>query len=156
MNRLRQLIQQPDRGSSSLEFVIIGPAFLLVLGLLIFAGRVAVAQQTVHAAAADAARAASIARTSGTARADARSAANDTLTSKNLRCSSTNVSVNTSGFRTAVGTSATVSATVACTVYLSDLSVPGVPGSNTVTATVTSPLDTYRTRGSGFMNLEGR
>lgn len=156
MNRLRQLFRQPDRGSSSLEFVIIGPAFLLVLGLLIFAGRIAVAQQSVHAAAADAARAASIARSSGTARGDARTAANDTLTSKNLRCSSTNVSVDTSGFGSAVGTPATVSATVACTVYLADLSVPGIPGSKTVTATVDSPLDTYRARGSGFMNLEGR
>lgn len=146
MNRLRQLVQQPDRGSSSLEFVIIGPAFLLVLGLLIFAGRMAVAQQTVHAAAADAARAASIARTSGTASTDARNTANASLTSRNLQCSSTNVSVNTSGFRTAVGTPATVSATVACTVYLADLSVPGIPGSKTVTATVNSPLDTYRAR----------
>lgn len=155
MNRLRKLVQQPDRGSSSLEFVIIGPALLLVLGLLIFAGRVAVAQQSVHAAAADAARAASIARTSGTASGAARNAANNTLTSTNLQCSSTSVSVDTSSFGTAVGTPATVSATVACTVYLADLSVPGIPGSKTVTATVNSPLDTYRARASGFMNSEG-
>lgn len=154
MNRLRQLAQQPDRGSSSLEFVIIGPALLLVLGLLMFAGRVAVAEQTVHAAAADAARAASISRTRGNASSDARAAASSTLASRNLNCSSTTVTVNTSSFGTAVGTPATVSATVGCTVHLSDLSVPGIPGSKTVTATVRSPLDTYRGRANGFMNLE--
>lgn len=148
MNRLRQLAHHPDRGSSSLEFVVIGPAFLLVLGLLVFAGRVAVAEQTVHAAAADAARAASISRTRGNASSDAQSAASNTLQSRNLDCSSTSVSVNTSGFGTAVGTPATVSATVSCTVHLSDLSVPGIPGSKTVTATVRSPLDTYRARAS--------
>lgn len=154
MSRLRQLAQQPDRGSSSLEFVVIGPAFLLVLGMLIFAGRVAIAEQTVHAAAADAARAASISRTRGNASSDARAAASTTLQSRNLDCSSTNVSVNTNGFGTSVGTPATVSATVSCTVHLSDLSVPGIPGSQTVTATVKSPLDTYRARTSGFINLE--
>jgi Flp pilus assembly protein TadG len=153
MNRLRQLVRHPDRGSASLEFVIIGPALLLVLGVLVFAGQVAIAEQTVHAAAADAARAASISRTRGTAGSEARAAANSTLTSRNLDCSSISVSVNTSGFGTAVGTPATVSATVTCSVHLSDLSVPGIPGSKTVTATVRSPLDTYRARTSGFINL---
>jgi Flp pilus assembly protein TadG len=153
--RLRRLTRQPDRGSSSLELIIIVPSFLLILGVLIFAGRVAIARQTVHAAAADAARAASIARTAGTAGGDARSAANATLTSRNLDCSSTTVSVNTAGFGTVVGTPATVSATVSCTVHLSDLAIPGVPGSRTLTATVQSPLDTFRERASGFMNFEG-
>lgn len=155
MNRLRPLVQHPDRGSASLEFVIIGPAFLLVLGLLMFAGRVAVAEQSVHAGAADAARAASISRTRGNARSDAQTAASKTLASRNLDCSSTSVSVDTSGFGTAVGTPATVSATVSCTVHLSDLSMPGIPGSQTVTATVRSPLDTYRARSNGFTNSEG-
>jgi hypothetical protein len=39
-----------------------------------------------------------------------------------------------------------VSATVTCTVSLSDLLVPGLPGSRTLTATFTSPLDPFRER----------
>lgn len=147
MNRLRRLCRQSDRGSSSLEFVIIVPGFLLILGVLVFAGRMAIAQQTVHAAAADAARAASISRTAGAAGSGARAAAQNALTSRNLDCTSTTVTVDTSGFAAPVGTPASMSATVRCNVDLANLSVPGVPGSKTVTATVRSPLDTYRERG---------
>ncbi len=39
-----------------------------------------------------------------------------------------------------------MSATVTCVVNLGDISVPGLPGSLTITETVTSPLDTYRGR----------
>jgi len=57
--------QLPDceRGSATVEAVIGVPAFLLLLGLLIVGGRVAIAHQVVQSAASDAARAASIART---------------------------------------------------------------------------------------------
>lgn len=135
-----------DRGSASLELVVIAPGLLLVIVVLVFAGRLEIAKQAAHAAAADAARAASIARTQSAASSDARSAASRTLTQQGLRCISTSVSVDTSGFGAPVGTAATVSATVACTVNLSDLSAPGIPGTKVVTATVASPLDTYRGR----------
>jgi len=36
--------------------------------------------------------------------------------------------------------------TVTCDVNLSDLFLPGVPGSKAITATMSSPLDTYRER----------
>ena len=64
-----------DRGSATIEAVIGVPAFLLFVGLIIFAGRVAVAHQAVESAAAAAARSASIARTQQEAVSDARSAA---------------------------------------------------------------------------------
>jgi hypothetical protein len=35
---------------------------------------------------------------------------------------------------------------VTCTVNLSDLSIPGVPGARTITATASSPVDAYRER----------
>ena len=50
------------------------------------------------------------------------------------------------GFAVQAGTPATVSATVSCTVPLSDLALPGLPGAHTITATFTSPLDVYRQR----------
>jgi Flp pilus assembly protein TadG len=135
-----------DRGSISLELVIIAPAFLLIVAALIFAGRVELAKQSVNAAASDAARTASIARTQDTANGTARSAATSTLASQGIRCVSTTVSVDTSGFGAPVGTPATVTATVSCTVNLSDLSAPGIPGTKLVSATATSPLDTFRER----------
>ena len=68
-----------------------------------------------------------------------------------LRCVVETVNVDTgeqngTGFAIQAGTAATVSATVSCTVPLSDLALPGLPGSHTITATFDSPLDVYRQR----------
>lgn len=145
MNHL-QCRADRDRGSASLELVVIAPAFLLIVVALIFAGRVALAKQSVQAAASDAARTASITRTQDTANGSARIAATGALASQGIHCVSTTISVDTSGFGAPVGTPATVTATVSCTVNLSDLSAPGIPGTKLVTATATSPLDTFRER----------
>lgn len=134
-----------ERGSAALELVIIAPGLLLILAVLIFAGRVAIAQQSVDSAAADAARSASISRTQSAAGGAARSAATSSLANQGLRCLTTGTTVDTSGFASPVGTPAFVTATVTCTVNLRDLGAP-IPGTRTVTATVRSPLDTYRTR----------
>ncbi len=136
----------PERGSAALEAAIGLPAFLLFVGLIIFAGRVAIATQAVDSAATQAARTASIARTATDAGATARSAATSSLTSQQVNCVSTAVTVDTAGFAAPVGTPATVTATVRCVVNLADLAVPGVPGTRTVTATSTSPVDTFRER----------
>ena len=40
-----------------------------------------------------------------------------------------------------------VAATVECRLDLADLSVPGIPGSRLIEATISSPLDTWRERG---------
>jgi Flp pilus assembly protein TadG len=135
-----------DRGSATVELVILAPTLLLFLLLAIYAGRVAMARQSVHAAAADAARTASIARTQAAAAGNARAAADATLAAEGLRCLDTQVDLDTAAFAAPIGTPGTVAATVTCTVDLTDLTVPGVPGSRRLTATVTSPLDTYRER----------
>jgi hypothetical protein len=69
------------------------------------------------------------------------------LAEQDLQCSSVQVDVETAGFAVPVGLPAHVRATVTCVVRLSDLALPGFPGSRTVTATAVSPLDTYRERG---------
>jgi hypothetical protein len=56
------------------------------------------------------------------------------------------VSVDTSDFDVPVGTPGTVQVTVECRLNLADLAVPGVPGSRIITASVSSPLDTWRER----------
>ena len=140
----RQL--EPERGSAVIEAAIGIPAFMLFVALIIFAGRVAIAHQGVQSAAADAARSASIARTQDVAQTAGNTAATTSLANQHVNCVTTTVSVDTSGFASPVGTPARINATVTCHVNLSDLSLPGVPGSKAIIATMFSPLDTYRER----------
>lgn len=135
-----------ERGSVSLELVILTPGLLLVLGVLIYGGRLELAKQSVQSAATQAAREASIARTQPEANSTADVAATRSLAEQGLDCVSSSVSVDTSGFASPAGTPASITAEVTCVVNLSDLAVPGIPGSQTVTATADSPLDTYRER----------
>ena len=141
MTRLRG-----ERGSVTLEAVILIPAFLLFVALVIAGGRVAMARQGVQTAAAEAARQASIARTAGEATAKAQAGAQQTLADQQLQCRSSSVVTDTSGFAAPVGTPASVSATVTCQVDLAGVAIPGLPASLTITATFQSPLDTFRGR----------
>ena len=135
-----------ERGSAAIETAIGVPAFLLFIALIIGAGRVAIARQSVEAAAAEAARSASIARTQSTADHDAATSAAATLANQKLQCVTTQVVADTSGFAKPVGTATTVSVTVTCVVNLSDVAIPGLPGALAITETMSSPLDTYRER----------
>ncbi|MPV35957.1 TadE/TadG family type IV pilus assembly protein [Georgenia subflava] len=149
MRRLRgwRARARDDRGSAAIETVIGIPAFMLFVGLIIFAGRTAVAHQAVEQAAYDAARAASITRTTATADDAARQAASDTLANQGLHCATTNITVDTNALAVEVGSFGTVTVEVACLVDLSDLAVPGVPGTHLVSAEVASPVDAHRERG---------
>ena len=147
MSRLKlRPLGRRDRGSEALEAAIGVPAFLLFIALIIAGGRLAIADQAVQAAAAEAARSASISRTQGQAHTSAVSGAASSLANQKLQCTTKSVSVDTSGFASPVGTPASVTATVTCVVNLSDVAVPGLPGTRTITATMSSPLDTYRER----------
>lgn len=136
-----------ERGSAAIEAVIGVPAFLLFVGLIIFGGRTATTHQSVETAAADAARSASLERTSTSAKTQAISAATTSLSNQGIHCLDIDVTVDASQFSRAVGEAATVSVTVQCRLDLSDLSIPGVPGSRLIRATSTSPIDTWRERG---------
>jgi Flp pilus assembly protein TadG len=139
-------MHRDERGSAAIEAAVGVPAFLLFVALIVGAGRVAIAHQAVEAAAAEAARSASIERTRTAAARAAGDAAAATLANQQLQCLSTVIDVDTSGFALPVGTPASVRATVTCVVNLGDVSVPGLSGSMTITETVSSPLDTYRGR----------
>lgn len=139
--------RRADRGSSSIELAIVAPGVLAFLALIVIGGRVNLARQAIEASAFDAARTASLARTQGEARSEAVAAATTTLRNQGVTCRSTSVHVDVTGFRRPVGQPATVTATVRCTAELSDVALPGLPGSIVLTpAEFTSPLDTYRTR----------
>ncbi len=134
-----------ERGSSTLELVVWTPGLLLIIGLLIVAGRVNGANAAVEQAAGDAARAASIARTPAAARSQALASAQRSLAAQSVQCTAVTVAVDTGGFAVPAGQPATVSATVSCPVRLSDLPIPGL-GARTVSHTVLSSLDTFRER----------
>ena len=139
-----------DRGNAPLELVLIAPIILILIGLMIAAGRTSIAQGAVDAAARAAARQASIAPTEGVAEQAALSGAMAALRSDGLDCQPT-VFLPGIGFAfgTRPGQPAQVHARVVCVVRLSDLVVPGVPGSIRLTATFTSPLDPFRSRDLG-------
>lgn len=134
-----------DTGTSVIETVILAPALILFIGLIVAGGRLAVAHQAVESAAAEAARSASIARNAVDAVAAAETAAVAALGAQDLTCLSRTVDVDVAGFAVAVGTPASVSATITCQVHLAD-TLPGLPGSLQVSATIRSPLDTFRER----------
>ena len=136
-----------ERGSAAIEAVIGVPAFLLFVGLIIFGGRTATTHQSVETAAADAARSASLERTSASARTQAISAATTSLSNQGIHCLDIDVTIDARQFSRTVGEAATVSVTVQCRLDLSDLSIPGVPGSRLIRATSISPVDTWRERG---------
>ncbi len=154
--RHRQKIAQPlrqstitvsrriDQGSVTLELVILAPALIVMLLVVIAAGRIAQAHQAVEAAAHDAARQASIARDPTTARANATASAQDALSREGLTCRP-HVSVDVSGFARPLGTPAAVTAHITCTVELADVAIAGV-SAVTVSARATSPIDPFRGR----------
>ena len=146
MNHRAQLGIDRQRGSATLELAILAPALLLLLGLVVLAGRVQVTAGAVEHAATVAARDASLARTPAAAQTTGTLAADRELAAQNLRCTPTDVAVDTSGFTAPLGQPATVTATITCTVTFADLALPGLPGAHTITAHATSPLDSWRTR----------
>ena len=135
-----------DRGSVSLEAAVVAPGLFLLLALAIIAGRTSLAAGAVEQAARDAARQASTARDASTARQRAVPTARATLAAQGLQCGQLSVALDTSGFAVPVGQPAQVTATVVCTVALGDVAIPGIPGSKTLTARFSSPLDTFRER----------
>jgi len=135
-----------DAGSITLELAILAPALLLLLGLLIFAGRVGVARSAVDHSAAVAARDASMARTADGARAAANEAMLRELGSQDIDCTSASAAVDTTGFAAPLGQPAVVQVTVTCVVSVADLALPGLPGQRVLTSTFASPLDAHRAR----------
>jgi Flp pilus assembly protein TadG len=135
-----------DAGSAAIEAAIVLPALIMFLCLALAGGRIVTSGAKIDAAAEDAAREASIHRTAASAQSAAQAAAAQSLNDQGLTCSATTVHINTGGLRVPVGQVGTVTATVTCTVNLSDLLLPGLPGVKTLTSTATSVVDQYRQR----------
>jgi Flp pilus assembly protein TadG len=135
-----------DDGNAALELVVLAPVLFALVGLVIAAGRVSIAQGSVDAAARDAARQASISLTPAAAQAAGQASARAALRQDGLDCRPV-VLIDVSQFATTQpGEAASVTATVSCTISLSALALPGLPGSTRLEAKFNSPLDIYRSR----------
>lgn len=131
-----------ERGAVSTEFAVVMTGFLTAFMLLIvFAGRVAQAENDVRSAAQEAARAASLAGSPAQADADARRMAEANLTSSGLSCGN--------GLDVAVGLGqyqpgGWVSVAITCSASFSDVASLSVPGTRNFTSIATEVIDTYR------------
>ncbi len=139
-----------DRGSATLEMAIMAPVMLLLISFMVLAGRVVIAGNTVTTVAGNAAREASLARSAGAASAAATSSARAGLAAQSIQCQNGGtVAVNVSGFGAAARgvPGQVVVVTVDCVVPISDLGLPGMPGTRTLSDRAVSPLDPNRTDG---------
>jgi Flp pilus assembly protein TadG len=132
--------QSRERGSAAAELVLVTPLLILFLLFAVAVGRLVQGRLDVDSAAQQAARAASEARTPQAAGAQAQQVAQAALAGQSVSCDPAVITPDLGDF--VPGGEVTV--TVTCTVRLSDLSLLHVPGSETITATFTSPVDTYR------------
>jgi Flp pilus assembly protein TadG len=133
-------------GAPTTEAAQLMPVVLLVLVAVVAGGRVSNAHDAADQAARAAARIASVARTPGIARTDAISAATAAFEAQNVHCTGVTVDVSTAGLTAAVGQAGAITTTVNCTVALSELAFPGIPGDRTLTASFTSVVDPNRER----------
>ena len=140
---LRRLLHD-ERGSMSLELALLAPILVVIMLLVVMLGRLVLANQSVGDIAADAARAASTASSSATATSAANAAASSELAAHGITCAPLSVDVDTVNFT--AGGSVTVH--VACTTSLGGLSLLRVPGSETLSAQSSAPIDLYREVGS--------
>lgn len=129
-----------ERGSAATELVLAAPLLIVLLLFVAFGGRLVMARGEIDAAARDAARAASIARDRVDAEAAARTAATAATAGRTVPCNRLAVAVDTGSFRAG----GTVSVALTCNLKLSDLALFGIPGSRTLTARSTAPVDVYR------------
>jgi Flp pilus assembly protein TadG len=149
-SRIRRLAASGDAGSSTAELALAIPVLMGILLFLVLCGPLVSAQMDLDAAAGAAARSGSIARSETTARAEAERITRQILAARGVTCRNATVSVTANGLRPG----GAVTVTVSCTVPLSDLLLLGVPGSRTVSASATSPVDQWRGRALGFETSE--
>ena len=128
-----------DDGGATVELVLLAPLVVLVIGFVLFAGRLGHAAADVRHAAATAARAASLTDTPGAATAAAREQVTTNLATSGPTCAAPAVTVDAD-----VAPGGRVTVTVSCPVPLGDLAPLGLPGTTTLRARAVEPVDVFR------------
>jgi Flp pilus assembly protein TadG len=129
-----------ERGSIAVEVAVIAPALVFLMLLVVYAGKVSEADGNVERAASDAARAASLRQDPGDATTDAQDTAAANLAAAGVPCLTLTTGVDTDDFTPG----GTVTVTVRCEASMEDVTLLGVPGRRTFTATAVEVIDTYR------------
>lgn len=129
-----------ESGSATAELVVLAPVLVAILLFLVGLGRLALSESQLTDAVRAAAQAAVVADSPAAAQAAAQAAAMDTLATDNITCASPDVAVDVTDFVPG----GQLGVRVTCTVSLSDVALPGVPGSRTLSASLVAPVETYR------------
>lgn len=129
-----------ERGSVTIELVLLTPVVVAMLLLVVAFGRIQNARADVEAAARAGARAASTARDATSARAAGERAAFMEFDGGRFRCDTITFDIDTATF----AADSVVAATVTCAVALGDVTGMGIPGRHVITATFAEPIDRYR------------
>lgn len=127
-------------GSIAVETAVLTPVLLVLMLLVVYAGRAAQTDADVRSAAARAARAASLTGDAESAISAATAIATANLATAGIDCSQSEVRVGVADFQ--AGGSVTVE--VACQVSNADLLLLAVPGSRWSSARSVQPVDTFR------------
>jgi hypothetical protein len=134
------LPRRSESGSLAVEMALIAPSLLLIFALIYAYGRAAQVNGTLESGTRDAARSVTMARSYDDALARAQAVLLDAMSDTPQSCRST-LDLRIVGTYEA-GEPVTVDAH--CTYDLSDLGLPGAPGTITARSSFTSMLDPYR------------
>lgn len=132
--------------SAALEAVVLLPLLILIVGAIMMVARLELARQSVDAAAAAGARAASLERSPARGESEGEQAARRALAEAGVECLSSRVVVDAGELTRPAGASGHTRVEVACHVSLADVGVPGAPGAKTLVGEASSPIDPYRGR----------
>lgn len=138
--RRKNPARRGERGSASVELVLLTPVLIVVLLFVVGLARIANARQEVEAVAADGARAASLERNTAHSARAARSLVEGELGDRGMSCVGLKVDVDISDYRPG----GSVRVTVSCTAALGDVALSGLPGSKQFRATAVVPIETHR------------
>ena len=133
-----------QRGAVAVEAALILPSLLMIAAMTTGGWRLSEVRADAQSAAEVAARAGSVASTVGEGHAVGQRVAMTELAGS--RCSDPAISIDSSALALPVGSTGVTSARVRCTVRLSDLLVPGMPGALHVESTAHSTVDSHRER----------
>lgn len=128
-----------ENGTLAVEAAIVAPVLLVLMLLVVYAGRAASTDADVRSAAARAARAASITGDITAAEVAATDIALANLATAGIACTTTDIRLDAD-----IRAGGTVTVTVGCEVANTDLAMLAVPGTRWSTATATQVVDTYR------------
>ncbi len=128
-----------EDGTLAVEAAIVAPVLLVLMLLVVYAGRAATTDADVRSAAARAARAASLTGDLAAAEIAATDIALANLATAGIACTTTDIRIAAD-----IRAGGTVTVQVGCEVSNTDLAMLAVPGSRWSTATATQVVDTYR------------